>query len=106
MLAAIDCRVLRDLRVVQVGIEGEAFGRVYNVSVEAGRSALQMLVRECPKAQRCPMWVSYPAATDFTVDSWVRVLGVLQGEQQFRSETDEVKVVPKVEAAFLLPSKP
>jgi hypothetical protein len=81
-------------------------GRVYNVSVEAGRSALQMLVRECPKGQRCPLWVSYHAATDFTVDSWVRVLGVVQGEQQFRSETDEVKVVPKVEATFLLPAKP
>jgi hypothetical protein len=81
-------------------------GRVYNVSVEAGRSALQMLVRECPSGQRCPLWVSYHAATDFTVDSWVRVLGTVQGEQQFRSETDEVKVVPKVEAAFLLPAKP
>jgi hypothetical protein len=81
-------------------------GRVYNVSVEAGRSALQMLVRECPAGQRCPLWVSYHAATDFTVDSWVRVLGTVQGEQQFRSETDQVKVVPKVEAAFLLPAKP
>jgi hypothetical protein len=81
-------------------------GRVYNVNVEAGRSALQMLVRECPAGQRCPLWVSYHAATEFTVDSWVRVLGVVQGEQQFRSESDEVKVVPKVEATFLLPSKP
>jgi hypothetical protein len=81
-------------------------GRVYNVSVESGRSVLQMLVRECPSSQRCPLWVSYHAATDFTVDSWVRVLGTVQGEQQFRSETDEVKVVPKVEAAFLLPAKP
>jgi hypothetical protein len=81
-------------------------GRVYNVNVEAGRSALQMLVRECPDGQRCPLWVSYHAATEFTVDSWVRVLGVVQGEQQFRSETDEIKVVPKVEATFLLPAKP
>jgi hypothetical protein len=81
-------------------------GRVYNVNVQGGRSALQMLVRECPRGQRCPLWVSYPAATDFTVDSWVRVLGVVQGEQQFRSESDEVKVVPKVEATFLLPAKP
>ena len=81
-------------------------GRVYNVNVEGGKSALQMLVRQCPKGQRCPIWVTYPAATDFTVESWVRVLGTVQGEQQFRSETDEVKVVPKVEAAFLVPSKP
>jgi len=81
-------------------------GRVYNVNVEGGRSALQLLVRECPDGQRCPLWVSYHAATEFTVDSWVRVLGVAQGEQQFRSETDEVKVVPKVDATFLLPAKP
>jgi hypothetical protein len=81
-------------------------GRVYNVNVEGGRSALQILVRECPAGQRCPIWVSYLAATEFTVNSWVRVLGVVEGEQQFRSTTDEVKVVPKVEAAFLLPAKP
>jgi hypothetical protein len=63
-------------------------------------------VRACPHGERCPLWVSYPAATELTVDSWVRVLGVVQGEQQFRSETEEVKSVPKVEAVFLLPAKP
>ena len=69
-------------------------------------SALQMLVRECPAGERCPLWVGYHAATEFTIDSWVRVLGVVEGQQQFRSETDEIKVVPKVEATFLLPAKP
>lgn len=81
-------------------------GRVYNVNVEGGRSALQMLVRECPKGQRCPLWVSYAAATDLTIDSWVRVLGTVEGEQQFRAEDDQVKSVPKLEALFLLPAKP
>jgi hypothetical protein len=81
-------------------------GRVYNVSVDAGHSALQILVRQCPKGQRCPLWVSYPTATELTTDSWVRVLGTLQGEQQFRSETNELRSVPKVVAAFLLPIKP
>jgi hypothetical protein len=81
-------------------------GRVYNAKVENGKSALQMLVRECPQGERCPLWVNYGAATEFTVNSWVRVLGTVDGEQQFRSETDEVKSVPKVEAAFLLPAQP
>jgi hypothetical protein len=81
-------------------------GRVYNVNVEGGKSALQVLVRACPHGERCPLWVSYAAATELTVDSWVRVLGIVQGEQQFRSETEEVKSVPKVEAVFLLPAKP
>ena len=81
-------------------------GRVYNVSVDQGHSALQMLVRQCAKGQRCPLWISYPAATELTVDSWVRVLGTLDGEQQFRSETNELRSVPKVSAAFLLPTKP
>ena len=81
-------------------------GRVYNVSVQGGHSALQVLVRSCPKGERCPLWVSYPAATDFTVDSWVRVLGTVAGEQAFVSETGEQKRVPKVQAAFLLPAKP
>jgi hypothetical protein len=81
-------------------------GRIYNVSVDQGHSALQMLVRQCSKGQRCPLWVSYPSATDLTVDSWVRVLGTLDGEQQFRSETNELRSVPKLVAAFLVPTKP
>jgi hypothetical protein len=81
-------------------------GRVYNVSVDGGHSALQILVRQCPKGQRCPLWVSYPTATELTTDSWVRVLGTVDGEQQFRSETNELRSVPKVVAAFLLPIKP
>jgi hypothetical protein len=79
-------------------------GRVYNVNVASGRSVLQVLVRECPDGQRCPLWVDYGSATDFTVGSVVRVLGMLQGEQQFRAESDEMRTVPKVDAVFLLPA--
>ena len=78
-------------------------GRVYNVAVASGRSDLQILVRDCPRGQRCPLWVSYPAATDVTVDQWVRVLGTVGGEQQFRSETNRVIAVPRVDARFVLP---
>ena len=78
-------------------------GRVYNVAVAAGRSDLQILVRDCPSGQRCPLWVSYPAATDVTVNQWVRVLGTVGGEQQFRSETNRVISVPRVDARFVLP---
>jgi hypothetical protein len=81
-------------------------GRVYNSKVEGGKTALQILVKECPEGERCPLWVSYGTATEFTVNSWVKVLGTVDGEQQFRAETDEVKTVPKVEAAFLLPAQP
>jgi len=81
-------------------------GRVYNVTVQAGRSVIQMLARDCPEGGRCSLWVTYPAATDATVNSWIRVLGTLDGEQQFRSESNEVKTVPKVEATFILPAAP
>lgn len=81
-------------------------GRVYNVSVQGGRSVIQMLARDCPEGARCSLWVTYPAATDATVNSWIRVLGTLDGEQQFRSESNEVKTVPKLEAMFILPAAP
>ena len=81
-------------------------GRVYNVDVQGGRSVLQILVRECPRGQRCPLWVTYPAATDATVNAWVRVLGTVAGEQQFRSESNRVITVPRVDAAFVLPARP
>lgn len=76
-------------------------GRVYNVEVKAGASHLQMLARDCP-SQRCPLWVELPQATDVTVDSWVRVLGEVIGEQQFRSEKNQVHTVPSVRAQYVL----
>lgn len=81
-------------------------GRVYNVDVHDGRGVLQMLVRDCPSGQRCPLWVSYAAATDVTVESWVRIYGTVEGEQQFRSTTGEVRTVPSIAATFVLPARP
>lgn len=77
-------------------------GRVYNVSVQGGQSVIQMLVRDCPKGSRCSLWVTYPADTDATNNSWVRILGTIQGQQQFRSENERIVTVPKVAAAFVL----
>lgn len=77
-------------------------GRVYNVEVKAGGSHLQMLARDCPGSQRCPLWVELPQDTDITTDTWVRVLGTVAGEQQFRSERNQVHTVPSVRAQFVL----
>lgn len=79
-------------------------GRVYNVEVSGGRSILQLLVKNCPTGKRCPLWVTYPAATDTIAQSWVRVLGKAAGEQQFRSESGRIIAVPRVDAEFVLPS--
>jgi hypothetical protein len=81
-------------------------GRVYNVDLQDGHGVLQMLARDCPAGQRCPLWVTHPAITDITVDSWVRVIGTVAGEQQFMSQSGEVRTVPRVDAAFVLPSHP
>lgn len=78
-------------------------GRVYNVQVSGGRSVLQMLVRDCPRGQHCPLWVTYPAATDVEVDRWVRVVGEIGGEQQFRADSGQVRTVPRVDAVFVIP---
>jgi hypothetical protein len=80
-------------------------GRVYNINVSGGQSVIQMLVRECPRGERCPLWVTYPQATDATINDWVRVLGTVAGEQQFRSESDRVITVPRVDAQFVLPAQ-
>ncbi len=81
-------------------------GRVYAVDPRGAESVIQMFVRPCPSSRRCPLWVSDPHATETAVDAWVRVLGTVQGEQQFRSEKNEIVTVPKVEAQFVLPAKP
>jgi hypothetical protein len=77
-------------------------GRVYNASVEAGQSVLQLLVRDCPKGERCSLWVSYPQATDATVGTWVRILGTVAGEHSFASEQGVEQSVPAVDAQYVL----
>jgi len=81
-------------------------GRVYAVDARSGSSVLQMLARPCPSTQRCSLWVVDPQAGEVSVDRWVRVLGVVEGEQQFRSEKNEIVTVPKITARFVLPAKP
>ncbi len=81
-------------------------GRVYNVDLQDGHGVLQMLARDCPAGQRCPLWVTHPAISEITVESWVRVVGTVAGEQQFMSQSGEVRTVPRVDAAFVLPSHP
>jgi len=81
-------------------------GRIYNVSVEGGRSVLQVLVRDCPAGVRCPLWVDYGAATDLTVESWVRAVGTLAGAQKFRAENDSEQTVPRLSAVVLVPIEP
>lgn len=79
-------------------------GRVYHVDVHEGRSVLQMMVRECAGGQRCALWVTYPAATDATVGSWVRVIGDVAGEQAFQPRSGGATMtVPRVDARFVLP---
>jgi hypothetical protein len=78
-------------------------GRIFNVEISGGRSVVQILARDCPRGERCPVWVTYPAATELTVGGWVRVLGTVAGEQQYRTQADSLNTDPKVDAAFLLP---
>lgn len=77
-------------------------GRVYNVEVTGGRSVIQILALNCPSSARCPLWVDYPQATEATEDSWIRVLGTVVGEQQFKSKQGAVQTVPSVQAQYVL----
>jgi hypothetical protein len=88
--------------VIYRGQKAAFDGRVYNVEVDGGKSVLQMLVLDCPGQNRCPLWVEYPQATEATIDSWVRVLGVIAGEQQFRSKQGQVQTVPSMHAQYVL----
>lgn len=79
-------------------------GLVYNVDVTRGRSVLQILASDCPRGERCPLWITYPAATDAELRTRVVVLGTVAGEQQFRSQSGRIRTVPRVDATFVLPA--
>jgi len=91
---------------IYAGQKAQFEGRIYNVSVDGGRSVLQMLVRDCPAGVRCPLWVEYGAATDLTVERWVRAVGTLSGAQKFRAENDSEQTVPSLTAVVLVPIEP
>lgn len=80
-------------------------GRVYNADVHEGRASLQMVVRDCARGQRCPLWVNHDGGTQVRINQWVRVLGEVTGEQQYRATSGEVRSDPAIEAAFLLPAE-
>ncbi len=78
-------------------------GWIYNLDVHDGRSVLQVSVRDCARGQRCPLWITYDGASEAGLNAWVRAVGELAGEQQFRSPSGEVLSVPRLDAVFLLP---
>jgi len=112
--AAADYEVDRTLTYARLAAAPGSFqgqhvaieGRVYNVDLQDGHGVLQMLARDCAAGQRCPLWVTHAAVSEITVDSWVRVIGTVAGEQQFMSQSGEVRTVPRVDAAYVLPSHP
>jgi hypothetical protein len=77
-------------------------GRVYHVQEHAGHTVLQLLVAECPRGERCPLWVELGELTEVAKDSQVRVLGTILGQQQFMSKQGAVQTVPSLRAAFVL----
>lgn len=84
------------------GQKVELIGTVYNVDVSGGRSVIQILVEGCAEGARCPLWVTYPAVTSAALNDRIRVLGTVSGEQQFRSQSGEVRTVPRVDATYVL----
>jgi hypothetical protein len=93
------------LRADAEGLAGKqaAFdGRVYHVQEHAGHTVLQLLVVDCPRGERCPLWVELGELTEVAKDSQVRVLGTILGKQQFVSKQGAVQTVPSLRAAFVL----
>ncbi len=79
-------------------------GEVYNTDVQRGEGILQLLVRGCTRADRCPLWVTYAAVDPIATHTSVRVVGRAAGMQQFRAESGELRSVPHLEADFVVPS--
>ena len=78
-------------------------GLAYHVETKDGKSDLQILARECPRGERCPIWVSYPGVLQVKPHSWVRVAGEISGAQRFKTlDSGKVVTVPRIDAAFVV----
>jgi hypothetical protein len=80
-------------------------GKVFNLRTEEGVTAIQALVHDCPSGQRCSLWVVYRGMTDAQSGDWVRILGVLDGEQTYVTSRGEQLTVPRVEGRFVIKTR-
>lgn len=94
LVAQLDAR--RGARVSYVA-------RVYNVGAQGDPRAFQVLVRDCPGPEACPLWLDVVAAQTPHEGDWVRVIGEVSGSQSFRTESGEALTVPRLSARYLLP---
>ncbi|MFT5356108.1 MAG: hypothetical protein ACI9KE_003331 [Polyangiales bacterium] len=78
-------------------------GRVFNAGENTDGPMMQVVVRECPRAQRCPLWINYDGAVPIELNQWVRVYGTLEGEQQYRTADGEVGQSPRMRATIVIP---
>ncbi|MBI2894048.1 MAG: hypothetical protein HYY06_10895 [Deltaproteobacteria bacterium] len=90
---------------IYAGQRASFFGKIFNVHTEAGRTTLQILVRDCPEGLRCSLWVVYAGETNAANGDWVDVHGTLAGAQSYRTTRGEELTVPKLDARFVVRSR-
>jgi len=84
-------------------------GEVYGASGDARPSYAQMLASECPRGERCPVWIRLPAGQSLTRGDRVEVYGLSSGYQDFvvnaRDGQTRRQSVPRVDAVLVVPSR-
>ncbi len=80
-------------------------GYVYHSGASGHDTSVQVLLKQCPSGDKCPAWVTYPAAIQVADRSWVEIRGYADGFQKFRTRDNKTDSIPRIRAIFLLPTK-
>lgn len=77
-------------------------GLVYQIERRGGATELQVLSRNCPTLERCPLWVSYGEELDIAPYRWIAIAGQIAGTRRIRDgESGEVVSIPRLSAAII-----
>jgi hypothetical protein len=95
-----------ELRGSKVRLSGEVYGTSQTAALPA---YAQMLVRDCPRGERCPAWIRLPAGLELNRGDRVSVYGVGSGYQDFvvngRDGQTRRQSVPRVDAVLVEPTR-
>jgi hypothetical protein len=81
-------------------------GRIFNIRVEKGVTAFQMLVSEgCPDGARCTLVATFRGETSAGEQSLVTVLGEVRGVQTLQTATGTKFDAPQIEASYVIPAE-
>ena len=83
------------------GKKVRAGGKVFQSTIKAGRTVVQILSDGCEGDEQCPLWIEYPQPITLENGSQIEVYGLTAGVQKYQTSAKVERKDPKLDAVFI-----